>query len=239
MSPFVPATWSAGRALAALVDVVHAVGAPPDDPLGPVEQDPDQIRESACRLVAADRVCSPPKPRSVDPPSGLGWIGSLVEAVVWIVFVALVVVLVVLLVRAAMGLGGLGRRRRRPRDVADPEAEPLGAVRIDTSREPAEWRCEADAHRTAGRFRDAVRCRYRALVGDLARAGLIDEIPGRTSGEERVQLREVVPSAGPPFDRVAWLFDDTWYGDRDATDDDVAEVERLEQDVLHVATVRS
>ena len=46
---------------------------------------------------------------------------------------------------------------------------------------------------TARRFRDAIRCRYRALVGDLARRGMIDEIPGRTSGEERVQMAAAAP----------------------------------------------
>lgn len=210
-------------------------GAPPGDPLGPVDQDPDQIRDEACRLVAADRVCSPPKPpKDLDPPSSLGWIGSVLQALVWIVFIALVVALVVLLVRAAMGLGGRGRRRRRTRIVDEPEVEVLGGVRIDTSREPADWRRDADAHRAAGRFRDALRCRYRALVGDLARAGLIDEIPGRTTGEERVQLAEVAAVAAPPFDRVAELFDSTWYGDRPASDGDVAEVEQLERQVLQL-----
>jgi hypothetical protein len=209
--------------------------APPDDPFGTVDQDPDEIRDEACRLVASDRVCSPPKPpKSFDPPAGLGWIGTVLQWLVWIVFFALVVALVVLLVRAAMGLGGRGRRRRRRRTDDEPEAEMLGGVRIDTSREPADWRRDADAHRAAGRFRDAVRCRYRALVGDLARAALIDEIPGRTTGEERVQLADVAPPASEPFDRVAGLFDDTWYGDRTATDADVAEVERLEHEVLQL-----
>jgi hypothetical protein len=215
--------------------VVRVVGAPPGDPLGPVDQDPDRIRDEACRLVAADRVCSPPKPpKDLDPPSSLGWIGSVLQALVWIVFIALVVALVVLLVRAAMGLGGRGRRRRRTVVVDEPEVEVLGGVLIDTSREPADWRRDADAHRAAGRYRDALRCRYRALVGDLARGGLIDEIPGRTTGEERVQLADVAAVAAPPFDRVAELFDSTWYGDRPASDADVAEVEHLEAQVLQL-----
>jgi hypothetical protein len=210
--------------------------APPSDPLGAVDQDPDQIREQACRLVAADRVCSPPKPPpTIDPPSGLGWLGSLLQALAYLVFAALVVTLIVLLVRAAMGLSGRGRRKRRRDEVDEPEVEVLEGVRIDTSREPAEWRRDADAHRAAGRFRDAVRCRYRALVGDLARAQLFDEIPGRTTGEERVQLAGVVPPASRPFDEVAGLFDDTWYGDRHATDADVDRVEQLEHEVLQVA----
>ena len=49
-----------------------------------------------------------------------------------------------------------------------------------------------------------------------------------------MQLADVAPPASPPFDRVAGLFDDTWYGDRPATDADVAEVERLEVEVLQL-----
>ena len=49
--------------------------APPDDPLGPVGQDPDVVRAEACRLVSSDpSVCSvpkPPKPPDVDGNSAV------------------------------------------------------------------------------------------------------------------------------------------------------------------------
>jgi hypothetical protein len=86
-------------------------------------------------------------------------------------------------------------------------------VVIDRSREPSDWRTEADEHARHGRFRDALRCRYRALVGDLARRGLLDEIPGRTTGEERGQLRTTAPVAAPEFTDATDLFDRAWYGD--------------------------
>lgn len=212
----------------------HLLGSvPPGDPLGPVQQDPDQVRDAACRLVEPDRVCHPPDPPDLHPPAGLGLIGTVLQWLVWVVFIALVVVLLVLLVRAAMGMSGRGSgRRRRRRRLDEPDVELLGTVQIDTSREPSDWRREADEHRRAGRAREAIRCRYRALVGDLARLDLIDEIPGRTTGEERAQLVVVAPIASAPFDAVAELFDDTWYGLRHATDADVADIERLEDQVL-------
>ena len=110
---------------------------------------------------------------------------------------------------------------------------------VDRSREPVNWRAEAEAHRAAGRFRDALRCRYRALVGDLARRGLIDEIPGRTTGEERAQLRVVLPDSSPPFEEAADLFDEAWYGlvPVGAGDDD--RFQHLEQDVLTRARGRA
>jgi hypothetical protein len=65
--------------------------------------------------------------------------------------------------------------------------------------------------------------------------GLVDEIPGRTTGEERLQLRAVLPAAALHFDTAADLFDGAWYGQAgvDAADDDRFRV--LEAEVL-VAT---
>lgn len=127
---------------------------------------------------------------------GGGGGGSLVAWVVLLLAVAGIVALVVM------------RVRRGP--VVRVEAR---RVVIDRSREPSDWRAEADDHARHGRFRDAVRCRYRALVGDLARRGLLDEIPGRTTGEERSQLRTTVPAAAAEFTDATELFDRAWYGD--------------------------
>jgi hypothetical protein len=114
----------------------------------------------------------------------------------------------------------------------DDEQQAIRPVIVDRSREPSGWRAEADQHRASGRYRDAIRCRYRALVGDLARCGLIDEIPGRTTGEERMQLRAVAPTAHPSFTAAADLFDGAWFGNIEVRADDDDEFVRLENDVL-------
>ena len=212
-------------------------GNPPDDPLGPVSQDPDEVRDAACRLVEAKDVCQPPAPpATVDPPqrSGGGTGGfSFVGGLLWVVLIAVVLALVYVAVRY------LGDRQgsRSTGDDGDDEVDPdddalVGTVIIDRSREPKGWRGEADDHRAAGRYRDALRCRYRALVGDLARRGLLDEIPGRTTGEERRQLRASAPNAAPFFREAADLFDGAWYGHLTvgAADDD--RFQQLDREVL-------
>jgi nitrogen fixation protein FixH len=75
-------------------------------------------------------------------------------------------------------------------------------------------------------------------VGDLARRGLIDEVPGRTTGEHRDQMREVRPAVSPEFDEAAELFDGAWYGRAhvDADDDDHFKV--LALDVMTAAERR-
>ena len=211
-----------------------AGAANPVDPLGPVDQDPDQVRDAACKLVASDQVCVPPKPRSPSAPPDLSWL----TAILWVLFAVALVVLIWLLVRAARQLAKQPHRKRaKPAAIVEDPIDDLGdVVAVDWSRDPQQWRFEADAHRRAGRWRDALRCRYRALVGDLARRGLIDEIPGRTTGEERRQLIEVAAAARDPFSAAADLFDGAWYGAEEVGERDDDAFRRFEAEVLTITT---
>lgn len=211
------------------------------DPLQPIDQDPDAVRDEACRLVSRDQsVCAPPD--TTPPPSGSGGSGANVDwlgTLLWLVLIAAVLAMVVYLVRYMLERSGRSRTKKK-RDKADDDLDQVeqAAVAIDRSREPTNWRAEADEHRRAGRYREAMRCRYRALVGDLARRGLIDEIPGRTTGEERTQLRQVQPDAGRPFTSAADLFDGAWYGHHAVDADDDDRFQSFERDVLAKTPVR-
>lgn len=207
-----------------------------DDPLGPVGQDPDSARDTACELTASVTTCTPPTIEPPEPPpvdfvagGGTGpGLGTL-----------LVVLLVVALVAAIVWLVLAAIERRGPLDdeeaVADVDEdldETSDERIVDDSRPPDRWRRAAAEHRAAGRFRDAVRCQYRALVGDLARAGIVDEIPGRTSGEEREQLRMLAADVAPAFDAAADIFDAAWFDDAEVTVDHDERFLRAERTVL-------
>ena len=99
-------------------------------------------------------------------------------------------------------------------------------------RTAAEWRAEAEAHEAAGQWRPGLRCRYRALVADLATRGLVEEVPGRTTGEYRRQVDAAVPDVAPAFDGATVLFEGAWYGGRDTGADDAARFRELEARVL-------
>lgn len=210
----------------------------PVDPgvLDTVVQNPDDAREQACRIVeATPSVCRPPS-TTVPTDSSGGFDLSFLGVLFWVLVVVGVALLLVALVRAIAGRSPRRRHAKAAHDetVFDDEVE-TGFVQVDRSREPTDWRTEAEAHRRSGRYRDALRCRYRALVGDLARRGLIDEIPGRTTGEERVQLREVRPIAAASFDAAADLFDDAWYGHAAVDERDDDRFQALEREVLVTA----
>jgi hypothetical protein len=85
---------------------------------------------------------------------------------------------------------------------------------------PAEWRRRAASLAAEGRFPEALRCRYCALVGELAQRGLVDEVPGRTSGDYERLVRAVVPGAARQFAWATALFESCWYGQEPSGADD-------------------
>ena len=99
-------------------------------------------------------------------------------------------------------------------------------------RSAREWRAEAEVHERAGEWKAALRARYRSLVADLAARGLLDEIPGRTAGEYRVEVAEAVPRVASEFAGATELFERAWYGNRPTGADEAARFRELEQRVL-------
>ncbi|MDQ6928027.1 MAG: DUF4129 domain-containing protein, partial [Actinomycetota bacterium] len=95
-----------------------------------------------------------------------------------------------------------------------------------------DWRAEASAHEKQGHWRAGLRCRYRALVADLAQRGLVDEVPGRTTGEYRAEVGENVPKVAPEFSGATELFEAAWYGNRPTGEQESARFRELADRVL-------
>lgn len=102
-------------------------------------------------------------------------------------------------------------------------------------RPPAEWLQEAARHARAGRIRQASRCRYRGLVAELERRGLLEDRPGRTVGEETRALRGRRPAVAVPFADAAEVFQRAWYGPEEPYRDDLERLGQLCDRVLEVA----
>jgi Domain of unknown function (DUF4129) len=204
-------TWRATQvAVARASSAVEAGNSGNGGDLGPVDQNPDDVRDQACQILS--RPCTPyepPKPTGGKPPSGDFSFAGVIVNILLIALIAAIVFLIVWYLRKV--------RLRTPDEDIVEDAEPISERIIDHSRPPDHWRAAADEHFAAGRYREALRCRYRALVGDLARRGLLDEIPGRTTGEERAQLAVLAPVSSPAFTRASSMFDDVWYGAADVS----------------------
>ena len=212
------------------------------DPLGPNDLDLDDVRDSACGATTPASVCDAPDvpaptPTPSDPTSGGGGgLGGLGQLLLLLLVAALVVALGWIIWQFVAGRSVHGKSDEVDEDDLDEDEEldDDGPRIVDEDRPPDRWRRAAAEHRANGAFRDAVRCEYRALVGELARAGYVDEIPGRTSGEERAQVATI---AGPDadvvarFDEAADLFDVAWFDDRPINAGDDARFVELADEV--------
>jgi hypothetical protein len=99
------------------------------------------------------------------------------------------------------------------------------------SRSAAAWAAEADTHAAAGRWRDAVRCRYAAAVTSLVEGGLLGDVPGRTVRELDDELAGAAPTLADDVRAAGAVFEEVWYGHGDAGPAEVAVVDRAAQEV--------
>ncbi len=124
-------------------------------------------------------------------------------------------------------------RRVRPGGASD---EPdIGLA----GRSPRDWAKEADEHEQARRWREAVRCWHRALVAELAEAGLTEEVPGRTAAEYSADVAVSVPAAAASFASATASFERAWYADAAVGPEDVDAVKGAADEVRRAASLRA
>jgi hypothetical protein len=173
-----------------------------DEVLSRPEYDWDEPSESPIESLArwiADRL------DDVLPDGSFGVSGgSLPTWVGYAVLALLVLAVAFLLYRVRAGLRA---NRKAPRAVAD--------VIIEAGEDRRDWASEALAFEEAGQWREGLRCRYRALVSELAARQVIPDLVGRTAGEFVGDVRRSRPAAGRPFRAATDLFEAAWYGGRD------------------------
>lgn len=190
------------------------------DQLPPPEAPADDIRRAADEIVSRPEFL--PEPQTIWERI-VGWFQDRLADVLSALFsggrtglVAWIALVVVLAVVAFLVFKIVTTMR------ANPTAGPTFDVATERRRPAVDWEREAQAHAAAGRWRDALRCRYRALVARLAVVGAVDEVPGRTAGEYRLEVRRTRPDAAPSFTEATDIFERAWYGhaDVDTSDDE-------------------
>jgi hypothetical protein len=102
------------------------------------------------------------------------------------------------------------------------------------SRSAAAWAEEADTHAASGRWRDAVRCRYAAVVGSLVEGGVLRDVPGRTVRELDRELASAAPTVAGEVRDAGAVFEEVWYGHEDAGPVELAVVDRAAAEVDRV-----
>ena len=131
-----------------------------------------------------------------------GFSGGFGGVVGWLVLVVLVAVVLFTIWRIVRG-------RIRRTKVDDPEP----VVEIEEVRTVRQWADAATEFEATGEWKEAIRCRYRELIGRLIDRRAISDVPGRTTGELRVEVASTTPAADAAFDEACWLFELPWYAD--------------------------
>jgi hypothetical protein len=189
-------------------------------PLPPPGAGADEIRQGADEILSRPEFREPT--RSLYQRA-LDWIGERLGDVLgalvsggagavlaWVLLVAAVLAIAYLVFRAVQ------RDRRQEPASAGAAVD----VERDDRRPPEAWDADAARFEAEGRWREAVRCRYRSLVARLARAGVVEEVPGRTAGEYRTLVASARPPVAEPFAGATSLFERAWYGHEDTGADD-------------------
>lgn len=119
-------------------------------------------------------------------------------------------------------------RTVQPPTGDDDESE----VSVTRSGRRIDWLERAADAEADGRWRLGLRCRYRALAASLTTLGVLDDIPGRTTGEHRQEVTRRAPEASVPFAGAAELFDRAWYGNLPTGPDESSRFQGLAEQVL-------
>lgn len=225
-----------------LVDRTAALGAwwaagpgLPTVDLPPPDHTPAEAREAADKILARpeyqwgddrsllERILDPVVGWLDDVLGSVSPFGSGLPVVVgWLLLGALVGALAYVIVRSR---GGWARRGRV-------EVAPGGRVVLTAADRHVDWAAEADRCEREGRWAEAVRARYRVLVGGLARRAVLGDLVGRTAGELVAEVRATAPAAAPPFVAATDLFEAAWYGGVPMGPDHLARFRSLSDGVL-------
>jgi hypothetical protein len=186
--------------------------------LPPVAHDPADVRERATDLLS--------RPPFVDERPGpvgrfLRTLGDLVADVLarllatlgsgtlvgWVVVVVGTLLLAAVVWRLTRGMTA---------DRSIPVVAPTVAGRT-----AADWQAAAVAAEEAGDRREALRCRYAALVATLVETGLLEDVPGRTVGELDREVDRNAPALAPVVTDAGERFERVFYGRRSVGTDDL------------------
>lgn len=177
----------------------------------PPEHDPEAVRDLADRILAAPRYDQPPDPL---PERIQQWfadrIGDVLGAVVG--SGAGAVVAWAVLLTAIGAIAYLVVRHGRTVRVDRPHRGGPAPAMVELARSPDEWRAEAALLEAEGRWREALRCRHRALVAALVRRSVIPDQAGRTAREHLGDAARALPAAAPAMAAATELFEASWYG---------------------------
>lgn len=192
--------------------------------------EPDAARERADEILSRPEFAERPEPL-IDRI--IGWVGeqmarlfsfvpappaAIGQVVGYLILAAAVGALAFLLFRFFT----VAQRPKRRVDVTT-EVVVGDAVGFE-GRTRRDWEALAASLEAEGRWREAVRARYGALVSDLMEDRVLSGGDSQTSGELRAEFVGDHPGQASDFEAITNTFEEAWYGRADVEAEDVRQV---------------
>lgn len=190
---------------------------------------PEEVRQTADDILSRSEF-QPDNPSILDEI--MEWIGNLFDDLFQSGAPGGSMSPVVGYVVLALALAGVGLLLWRWLRNAQRDPEPVDEADIEEDRSAADWLTAAERLEAEARWKDALRCRYRVLVGELVERDAIPDVPGRTAGEYRAEVTSAFPGVAPPFSEATELFELAWYADEPTGPDENVRFRSLTDDVL-------
>lgn len=187
-----------------------------------VEHDPDRLREQAEDLLSRPPF-SEHEPSAVERAFAL--LGDLFDALLGPILGAVGGSPVIAWIVAVIGLLALGAVvLAATRRLSSGRGATLVAPPI-RQRTAADWHADADAHAAAGELREALRCRYTALVAGLVEQGVLEDVAGRTVRELDAEVARAAPLLAEPVAAAGERLERAVYGAEQVTGTDLEVVD--------------
>jgi hypothetical protein len=187
-----------------------------DAPTNPEKDDPkhkDVPRDNPNEGENVNPGAGPKGPGIITPAAGVGGGFGLVGwALLGGLLVAMLVVALVFFIRSRRGA-----KPMKARQESGPADEEASRQELPHEQPASEWWRRAEELARQGRYLDAVRSVYLAVLSLLHRQQLLRYETTRTNGEYIDQVRlspQAPPALTQPFERLVTLFEAKWYGER-------------------------
>lgn len=201
----------------------------------PLDHDPAELRERAVELLSRppyreeqgllDRLWETLREWVAEGLSRILGLVSGDATMGWVVVALGVVVLLAVVWRATRGL-------TLDRAIDERPIETGGGYTA------GQWRDHAAEQARSGRYDEAVRARYLALVTGLAERGTVEDVPARTVGELQRELEAVAPALAPAAAEAGAIFAEVFYGRQAATPAQYERLTMLASDVERATATR-
>jgi len=155
---------------------------------------------------------APTTPPPPPPPQSSSSTTTSNPTVILVIIGAIALVLILVFVLRAVGKPRGEKKEKKTKTKAVPssaEAPAFEEVLVGAARH----RRNAENAATAGQWAEAIRERFRAVIGTLDERGLLPERPERTADEAARDAGEVLPTHREPLEAAARAFDEVEYGE--------------------------